>query len=118
MISCEGSGAEPVGYGFDSMAAGVMSAQSLCGLSLDERRTRLHAIDAEGRIATPNNSNVNELVVEAARRSLSADGALSYIDHDDALEESRGGRRSTNKIPRSVMMGGTQSEKGQSSTDG
>ena len=47
--------------------------------SLAERRRLLAEIDERGIIATPANSSVNELVVEAARKSILADGAAVRI---------------------------------------
>ena len=82
----DGAGAEPIGYGFESMAAGVRTALALRGLPIDERRVRLQAIDRQGLIATPRNSAVNEHVVEAARRSLAAAGAPARIDYGGSPE--------------------------------
>jgi len=78
----EGAGADAIGYGFESMAAGVRTALALRDLSLDERRARLQEIDRQGLIATPLNSGINELVVEAARRSLAQSGATVRIRYD------------------------------------
>lgn len=71
----DAEGADAIGYGFESMAAGVRTAAALRGLPLEERRARLAAIDRQGLLATPRNSAVNEQVVEAARRSLAEGGA-------------------------------------------
>jgi hypothetical protein len=75
-----------IGYGFESMATGVRTALALRDLPLDERRARLQEIDRHGLIATPLNSGINELVVEAARRSLAADGAAARIRYDGTPE--------------------------------
>ena len=82
----DGAGADPIGYGFESMATGVRTALALGDLPLDERRARLQEIDRQGLIATPLNSGINELVVEAARRSLAADGAAARIQYDGTPE--------------------------------
>ena len=82
----DGAGADVIGYGFESMAAGVRTALALRDLPLDERRARLQAIDRQGLIATPLNSGINELVVEAARRSLAADGVAARIQYDGTPE--------------------------------
>ena len=82
----DGAGADVIGYGFESMATGVRTALALRDLPLDERRARLQEIDRHGLIATPLNSGINELVVEAARRSLAADGAAARIRYDGTPE--------------------------------
>ena len=43
--------------------------------ALAKRREMIEAVDAQGLIATPANSYINELVVEAARASILADAA-------------------------------------------
>jgi hypothetical protein len=43
--------------------------------ALAKRREIIHETDAQGLIATPANSYINELVVEAARASILADAA-------------------------------------------
>jgi predicted dehydrogenase len=83
----EGEGAKPVGYGYDSVAANIESMsrieQESAGLSLGQalirRRELLAQIDRQGIIATPANSSINELVVEAARLSIVNDGAWVEI---------------------------------------
>ena len=49
-------------------------AQETAGLgpeaALEKRRQFLREVDARGLIATPANSSINELVVEAARKSI------------------------------------------------
>ena len=82
----DGAGADTIGYGFESMATGVRTALALRDLPLDERRARLQEIDRQGLIATPLNSGINELVVEAARRSLAADGVAARIQYDGTPE--------------------------------
>ncbi len=49
------------------------SLDSAAGLK--RRRAMIRDVDAAGLLATPANSFINELVVEAARRSIVADGA-------------------------------------------
>ena len=49
--------------------------------ALTRRREIIRETDAAGLLATPANSFVNELVVEAARRSILADGAWEVIGH-------------------------------------
>lgn len=82
LVPWEGEGYEPVGYGFDSVAATINSihriedsVKSLPGKeALDQRRKIIRETDEKGIIATPANSYVNELVVEAARLSITRDG--------------------------------------------
>jgi predicted dehydrogenase len=81
----DGAGADPIGYGYESMAAAVHAARALRGQPIDERRARLRETDRQGLIATPFNSGINELVVEAARRSLASAGAAVHIRYDGTL---------------------------------
>lgn len=86
LVPWEGAGSKPVGYGYDSIAANVQTMHRIeasCD-SIDARRKIIHEVDAAGIIATPSNSAINELVVEAARASILADGArvnIIYGDH-------------------------------------
>jgi predicted dehydrogenase len=83
LVPWEGNGAKPVGYGYDSVAASLQTMQRMeatCD-SLAARQKMIRDIDAAGIIATPANSFINELVVEAARRSILADGALVKIHY-------------------------------------
>jgi D-galacturonate reductase len=83
LVPWEGPGFRPVGYGYDSVEASILTMARIEGAvhgmdpgrSLAERRRMLGEVDERGIIATPANSSVNELVVEAARRSILADGA-------------------------------------------
>lgn len=83
LVPWEGAGAKPVGYGYDSVAASLQTMQRIEALcrTLEQRQQMLREIDAAGIIATPANSFINELVVEAARRSILADGALVKIHY-------------------------------------
>jgi D-galacturonate reductase len=82
LIPWEGRGYKPSGYGFDSVAAAINTAQNIenevAGLdddrSLKLRRELIKEVDKKGVIATPSNSFINELVVEAARMSILSDG--------------------------------------------
>ncbi len=83
LVPWDGPGFRPVGYGYDSVEASILTMarieEAVRGMdparSLAERRRLLAEVDERGIIATPANSSVNELVVEAARRSILADGA-------------------------------------------
>jgi hypothetical protein len=51
---------------------------------LERRRQFLREVDARGLIATPANSSINELVVEAARKSITQGAApvrIVYGEH-------------------------------------
>jgi hypothetical protein len=92
----------PVGYGYESIEAiveAVMRVESAAeGLAadagLEARRRVCEEIDARGLLATPANSSINELVVEAARESILADGLPVRIIHGrDPRVEPRGNDR-------------------------
>jgi predicted dehydrogenase len=74
-----GPGLVPVGYGFRSVEYIVERALELTGLPLAERRALLRRWDEAGIMATPGNSRYNEAVVEAARQSIAAGGALIEV---------------------------------------
>ena len=77
-----GGGLTPVGYGFRSIeyiVRNICRARDACnGLgesdALRRRRELLKQYDDEGIMATPKNSNYNELVMEAGRLSLQNGG--------------------------------------------
>jgi len=83
-----GEGLTPVGYGRRSVEAILKAAlrveaetEGLTGTAaLKTRQKILKAVDAEGIIATPANSSYNELVVEAARKSVTHGGREVTID--------------------------------------
>jgi len=84
LVPWSGSGLKPVGYGYDSIEAAVTTALKLraAGNAIDDllrRQRELEAIDQKGLIATPQNSFINELVIEAARRSIRAEGSTVRI---------------------------------------
>ncbi|MCX7032116.1 MAG: Gfo/Idh/MocA family oxidoreductase [Spirochaetes bacterium] len=87
LVPWEGPGFRPVGYGYDSVEASILTMARIEGAvrgmdpgrSLAERRRMLAEVDERGILATPANSSVNELVVEAARKSILADGAAVRI---------------------------------------
>jgi predicted dehydrogenase len=92
LVPWEGEGFRPVGYGYDSIEAIVECVRRVEsageGLAedsaLEARRSAVHAIDEAGIIATPANSSINELVVEAARMSILADGHPALIEGQGA----------------------------------
>jgi hypothetical protein len=84
LVPWEGPGFKPIGYGYESIAANLtamarLESSAAAGLSKAEARAKrrdvLAEIDRQGILATPANSFINELVVEAARISILNDGA-------------------------------------------
>lgn len=86
----DGPGFKPVGYGYESVAAHLETMARIetetAGLrgqrAVARRRALLAGIDRQGLLATPANSFVNELVVEAARLSIVNDGAWVDIRYE------------------------------------
>ncbi|MBA4386856.1 MAG: hypothetical protein C0404_02675 [Verrucomicrobia bacterium] len=82
IVPWEGKGYRPIGYGYDSVAASINTmnmieagTETLKGAeALKKRRQMIKDIDKQGILATPANSAINELVVEAARISIENDG--------------------------------------------
>jgi hypothetical protein len=91
LVPWEGAGYKPVGYGYDSVAASVTTAFQIEEAvqdigdadSLKKRREMISEVDKKGIIATPANSFINELVVEAARISILKDGENVDIVYGD-----------------------------------
>jgi len=89
LVPWEGEGYEPVGYGFESVAATIKMAHMIenevkdmsAAKSLIHRRVLIKKVDEKGIIATPANSFSNELVVEAARLSILNDGDWASIEY-------------------------------------
>jgi predicted dehydrogenase len=92
LVPWQGDALRPVGYGYDSIEAIVESAARVnaagAGLPAAEALARqqalLEEIDRHGILATPANSYINELVVEAARMSIAQAGRHVAIDYDPA----------------------------------
>jgi len=91
LVPWEGEGYKPVGYGFESVAATINTIHNIENEvtvlsedeSLNKRREMIKTVDAKGIIATPANSYINELVVEAARMSILNDGDMVKIVYGD-----------------------------------
>ncbi len=91
LVPWEGPGFKPTGYGFDSVAASLETMRRIendtAGLAgaaaLERRRALIREVDEAGLLATPANSAFNELVVEAARLSIQADGDWCTIVYGD-----------------------------------
>ena len=103
MVPWEGPGYKPIGYGYDSVAALTQTIHRIenetAGLAPDaalaRRQQLLREVDATGLIATPANSSINELVVEAARASIVSDAAPVRIVY--------GGTRTSNGFHRGAL---------------
>ncbi len=89
LVPWEGNGYKPIGYGPDSVSALITMAcmieNEVLGLSveesLDKRQKMIKEVDEKGIIATPANSYINELVIEAARISILNDGDVVNIEY-------------------------------------
>ena len=89
LVPWEGDGFKPVGYGYDSIAASLntmfdieRSTADLAGTkALRQRQSLIRQIDKKGLIATPANSSINELVMEASRKSIQSNGRLVRITY-------------------------------------
>jgi len=77
-----GQGLVPVGYGHRS-AQYIIEACCQAGAisELSERQTLIRRYDEDGIMATPSNSSYNELVVEAARKSILNGGREVIIEY-------------------------------------
>jgi predicted dehydrogenase len=90
VVPWEGPGFKPIGYGFESVAAIVGMAHRIenetadlsAAESLGKRREMIKEVDEKGIIATPANSYINELVVEAARLSILNNGETAIIEYE------------------------------------
>ncbi len=89
LVPWEGRGFKPVGYGYDSVAASIEMMHKIekeifgieVSKSLEIRQGLIKETDKRGIIATPANSYINELVVEAARVSIMNDGEWVKITY-------------------------------------
>jgi len=73
---------DPVGYGFRSIeyiVKACLKARSLPGLT--DRQRLIREYDEKSIMATPRNSNYNELVIEAGRKSILSGGREVAIDY-------------------------------------
>jgi predicted dehydrogenase len=90
LVPWEGAGFKPVGYGYESVAANLEAMARIESETaaqpekdaLARRRELIAEIDRQGLLATPANSFINELVVEAARLSIIADGVWVDIRYE------------------------------------
>ena len=83
LVPWQGDGLKPVGYGYDSVEAIVEATSSVNACdTLQERQEKIKEIDRRGIVATPANSSINELVVEAGRMSIGRGGRRVAIDYE------------------------------------
>jgi len=83
LVPWQGDGLKPVGYGYDSVEAIVGAVSSVNVLkNLQEQQKKIEEIDGRGIVATPANSFINELVVEAGRLSIGWGGVRVAIDYE------------------------------------
>ena len=84
LLDLGGGGLTPVGYAHRSVEY-ILRACCQAGrlTSLAERRKLLRRYDEEGIMATPANSSYNELVIEAARKSILAGGREVQIEYGE-----------------------------------
>lgn len=91
LVPWEGAGYKPVGYGYESIEANIMTISnienSVSGLegnaAIGNRQILLREIDRKGIIATPANSWTNELITEAGRLSIINEGQPVNIIYSD-----------------------------------
>lgn len=91
LVPWEGKGYKPSGYGPNSVFATINSVYNMENevSTLDEqqamarRKEFIKAVDEKGIIATPANSSINELVVEATRLSITNNAQAARIVYGD-----------------------------------
>lgn len=91
LVPWEGNGYKPVGYGYDSVSAIISMVFQIENEVLDmpeadslsKRQLLIRNVDRKGIIATPANSYINELVIEAARISILNDGEMVTIGYGE-----------------------------------
>jgi len=89
IVPWEGKGYKPIGYGPESVSASIITSHSIekevegmpAANSLKRRQKIIKEVDNKGIIATPGNSYINELVIEAARLSILNDGNIVNIEY-------------------------------------
>jgi hypothetical protein len=87
LVPWDGPGYKPIGYGYESVEAilgTIHRIESEAGTlppqeALARRQAIIREVEARALIATPANSNTNELVTEAARLSILNDGRMVRI---------------------------------------
>ncbi len=83
LLDAGGPGLTPVGYGHRSVEYIIEACCRASSMTTrQERLGYIEQLDREGIMATPANSSYNELVIEAARKSILADGREVLIRYD------------------------------------
>ena len=88
LLDLGGGGLTPVGYAHRSVKyilRACCTARKMNDLS--ERQELLRRYDREGIMATPANSSYNELVIEAARMSITSGGREVRINYGERAED-------------------------------
>jgi predicted dehydrogenase len=91
LVPWEGNGYKPIGYGPESVSATLTMVHNIENKvegmpeseSLIKRQEIIKEVDKKGIIATPANSYINELVVEAARLSILNEGNFVTIEYGE-----------------------------------
>ena len=79
LVPWENGGLKPVGYGYDSIESMIKMVNLINNENnILERQNLLREIDKKGIIAVPSNSKINELIIEASRKSIQNNG--NFID--------------------------------------
>jgi len=82
LLDLGGEGLAPIGYGHRSVEYIIRCCQKASQIGeLDQRQKFIQQLDQEGIMATPANSSYNELVIEAARKSILSGGREVIIDY-------------------------------------
>lgn len=85
LVDQGGEGLVPIGYGHRSAEYIIRACQRAADLPrLWERQELIKQFDRDGIMATPANSSYNELVIEAARKSILSGGREVVIDYEGA----------------------------------
>jgi len=84
LLDLGGEGQVPVGYGHRSVEYIIRCCRKASEMTdLEQRQKFIQQLDEEGIMATPANSSYNELVIEAARKSILAGSREVVIDYGD-----------------------------------
>lgn len=82
LVDQGGEGLVPIGYGHRSAEYIIRACQRAADLpGLEDRQALIKQFDRDGIMATPANSSYNELVIEAARKSILSGGREVVIDY-------------------------------------
>ena len=85
LLDLGGEGLVPIGYGHRSAEYIIRACRRAGAIEgLAERQKLIRQHDREGIMATPANSSYNELVIQAARKSITASGREVIIEYGDA----------------------------------